>query len=75
MRMPLMDCRHKPACGIDASRWKCNQRTAIESAVNRGLITREAGHSLLQKYQVPMTPMSKVYTGRNEPREEQGRLV
>ena len=73
--MPLMDCRHKPACGIDASRWKCNQRTTIEDAVNRGLITRESAHSLLTKYGVPMSPMSKVYTGRPEPREEQWRLV
>ena len=73
--MPLMGCTHKPACGIEASRWKCNQRTAIEDAVNRGLIQREAAHSLLTKYGVPMSPMSKVYTGRTDPQEQQGRLV
>ena len=73
--MYLMDCKHKPPCGIEASRWKCNQRTAIEDAVNRGLIERAAAHSLLTKYGVPMSPISKVYTGKQEPQEQQGRLV
>ena len=73
--MNLMDCKHRPACPVTASRWKCGQRSAIESAVTRGLIEREAAHSLLTKYEVPMTPMTKVYSGRDETVEQQRRLV
>lgn len=73
--MNLMDCRHKPACPVTSTRWKCNQRTTIESAVARGLIAREAGYSLLSKYGVPMSPMTKVYSGRDDTQEQQRRLV
>ncbi len=62
----MNECRHRPACGEAATRWVCGQRTALEAAVNRGLINRAGAESLLKKYGVPLTPESKVYHG--EPR-------
>jgi hypothetical protein len=60
---------------MSASRWACGQRTATESAVARGLITREAAMKLLTKYGVPMTAMSRVYRGERPAEPEQGKLV
>ncbi len=59
----MNECRHRPACGEAATRFVCGQRTAIESAVNRGLIERVPAARLLAKYGVPITPPSNVYRG------------
>jgi len=61
--MPLLDCPHRPACPVSASRWWCGQRTRVEAAVARGLIAHQAAASLLAKSGVPITPASRVYTG------------
>lgn len=60
---------------MSASRWKCGQRTATESAVDRGLIGREAAAKLLAKYGVPMTAASKVHRGEPVKGPTQGKLV
>lgn len=60
----MNDCRHRPTCGEAATRFVCGQRTAIEHAVNRGLIDRASAAKLLAKYGVGMTPVSKVYKGQ-----------
>lgn len=60
----MNDCRHRPTCGEAATRFACGQRTAIEHAVNRGLIERAGAERLLAKYGVPLTPVSKVYKGQ-----------
>jgi hypothetical protein len=56
-------CNHRPPCRADAAVWVCCQRTRIEDAVRRGLITRESALSLLTKYRVPITDMKAVYRG------------
>jgi hypothetical protein len=61
--MKPSECPHRPICPQGTTRFVCGKRSLTEDAVNRGLITREAGLSLLSKYQVPMTPASKVYRG------------
>jgi len=53
----------------------CGQRTAIEDAVRRGLIEREAGLALLTKYRVPMTAASTVNAGQSVKGPTQGKLV
>jgi hypothetical protein len=53
----------------------CSQRTAIESAVNRGLIERGPAARLLAKYGVPITPPSRVMKGDPVPVETQRKLV
>jgi hypothetical protein len=60
---------------MSASRWACGQRTATESAVARGLISREAAVKLLAKYGVPMTAASKVNRGDPPAEPTQGKLV
>ena len=77
MRRPIDPdiCIHKPACPSQVTRWACGQRTRTEDAVNRGLITREAGRSLLAKYGCPMTPVSRVYRGEPPATPHQEKLV
>ena len=70
----LTECPHRPPCPASASRWACGQRTRTESAVARGLITREAGASYLRHVGVPMTEVSKVDRGER-PEPEQRKLV
>lgn len=56
-----LNCPHRPACpAASQGRWKCGQRTGIEDAMNRGLMTREDGMRLLQKYGLPLTPIKPV---------------
>lgn len=65
--MPLAGCSHRPPCPTTSSRFVCGQRTRIEDAVNRGLVARQAGWTLLSKYGVPMSPIRKVVTGAKPP--------
>lgn len=52
------ECRHKPPCSVDTSRWHCGKRTAIETAMFRLELTRADGERLLRVYGLPIKPMS-----------------
>lgn len=73
LNMKTSECPHRPSCPPGTTRFVCGKRTLTEDAVKRGLITRQAGESLLKKYGCPMTPASKVYHG-DPVTPEQGRL-
>jgi len=65
--VPLVDCPHRPACPVSATRWACGLRTQFELAVRQGQFQRAAVERLLAKYGVPMTPASRVMTGAPPP--------
>jgi hypothetical protein len=73
--MGVAGCAHRPPCPSGTSRFVCGQRTRTEDAVRRGLITQEAGASLLAKYRVPMSPIHRVVTAEHLKGPSQDKLL
>lgn len=57
-------CKHRPACPTGTARFACAQRTIVEAAMLKGVVSERDGQRLLTLYGVPRSPISKVFTGK-----------